>query len=164
MKCFCRLGNGLLELPTLSQVQNELQTDGNSTLPLTKNSGSNQTLLPCFPVRSRNTQGLSHPGCLLKALCSGARGWTYWIRTRQGQEFALLRSSQRVSYVIPVLKPKLPYINSSLWSSGRQPGASLLLSINSSFPFPFSLFKVLRGEKETLLFGDNSQNREMMVW
>lgn len=92
-----RLGNGVLELPVLSQVQSELQTDGNTPPPLDEEQREQSDSPITFPMRSRNTLGLNHPGWLLKALGAGAQGWTYCIRTRQGQEFACLRSSGRVS-------------------------------------------------------------------
>lgn len=112
----CRLENEVVELGIPSQVQ----TDGNTTLPLIKDCvweksdgfQGGQTLGPRSSPGEvwKHRAGSDHPGCLLKALCSWVQGWTYGIRTCQGQEFAFLISSRSVFNVHSVLKPHSPYM------------------------------------------------------
>lgn len=112
MKHFCRLESGIVGLSMLSQVQDEIHTDGNPTVPLIKDSvweksggfQGGQPLLACFPPGEvQKHAGSESPWVLINsALLLGSRLDLLKANLAgAGQEFAFLISSQSVSHVHP---------------------------------------------------------------
>lgn len=115
-----------------------------------------------FLVRSVNTPCLNHSGYLFKMPRFWVEGWTYWIRTWQGQEFAFLINSQSVSYAHSSFKTQIALYKHSL--------LTLIICAAILGPSFFILkvlfFKSLEKKRSTSLWGQLSveKNWEMVEW